>query len=324
MKASSGGTDADFPQDSPLVGATITVDHLVNVGTIIEVRNRVAELTTDSDGYFVTLTGQQSGLFRITTRGGSFRDYATGQTIVLDEADGLTALLYIDRFEDLTTGLVTPVTHLTHTLIDARTQARTRRRPRHVLRARDRARRSPLRRAALGADRPRRPHRGPDLADRRGPRRVSARGLVAPGPGHRPGRWRHGAAGQPVHAGPRSRPRPRGPTLRRQRRQRSHRQLRHPVRAVRAGAAGLSPDRRRGLHDQRLPHRLRRLRRHRAHRPGRRRHPPDQRQRRRRTQPDRPGGRRCAPLRPRDRRRLRIRSSSATPARRCSIRPRRA
>jgi hypothetical protein len=60
---------------------------------------------------------------------------------------------------------------------------------------------------------------------------------------------------------------------------------------------------RRGLHDQRLPHRLRRLRRHRAHRPGRRRHPPDQRQRRRRTQPDRPGGRRCAPLRPRDRRR---------------------
>jgi hypothetical protein len=125
MKASSGGTDADFPQDSPLVGATITVDHLVNVGTIIEVRNRVAELTTDSEGYFVTLTGQQSGLFRITTRGGSFRDYATGQTIVLDEADGLTALLDIDRFEDLTTGLVTPVTHLVHTLIDARTQAGT-------------------------------------------------------------------------------------------------------------------------------------------------------------------------------------------------------
>jgi hypothetical protein len=49
MKASSGGTDADFPQDSPLVGATITVDHLVNVATIIEVQNRVAELTTDSD-----------------------------------------------------------------------------------------------------------------------------------------------------------------------------------------------------------------------------------------------------------------------------------
>ncbi|MBP9172862.1 MAG: hypothetical protein KBG48_36215, partial [Kofleriaceae bacterium] len=112
-------------QDSPLVGATVTVDHLVNVGTTIEIRNRVAELTTDSDGYFVTLTGQQSGLFRITTRGGSFRDYATGQTIVLDEADGLTALLDIDRFEDLTTGLVTPVTHLVHTLIDARTQAGT-------------------------------------------------------------------------------------------------------------------------------------------------------------------------------------------------------
>ena len=109
--------------DGPLVGAAVAVDHLITVGETIEVRDRVAELTTDGDGYFMTLTGQQAGLFRITTRGGSFRDYATGEVVVLDDADGLTALVEIARFEDLTTGLITPVAHLNHTLVDARTRA---------------------------------------------------------------------------------------------------------------------------------------------------------------------------------------------------------
>jgi hypothetical protein len=83
-------------QDGPLVGATVTVDHLEYLGQTIAVRSRVAELTTDADGHFSTATGQQSGYFRITTRGGAFRDYASGDLIVLDEADGLTALLYTD------------------------------------------------------------------------------------------------------------------------------------------------------------------------------------------------------------------------------------
>jgi hypothetical protein len=111
---------------------------------------------------------------------------------------------------------------------------RRRRRPRHVLRPRHRAPRSPLRRAALGAHRARRRHPA-QTSPTAEVRAALPRGLVAPRPGHRRGRRRHGAAGQSVHAGPRSRPRPRGPTLRRQRRQRSRRQLRHPVRAVRAG-----------------------------------------------------------------------------------------
>lgn len=111
--------------DGPLVGAAVSINH-TNAGETreIQVRSHVADLVTDDRGAFETLTGTKSGFFIITTRGGSFRDYATGETVVLDEADGLTALLYIDTLEDLTTGLVTPFTHLTHKLIDARTQAR--------------------------------------------------------------------------------------------------------------------------------------------------------------------------------------------------------
>ncbi|MBP8806631.1 MAG: hypothetical protein KBI14_08410 [Kofleriaceae bacterium] len=110
--------------DGPLVGAAVSIDHTEYQGETIQVRSHVADLVTDDRGAFETLTGTKSGFFIITTRGGSFRDYATGETVVLDEADGLTALLYIDTLEDLTTGLVTPFTHLTHKLIDARTQAR--------------------------------------------------------------------------------------------------------------------------------------------------------------------------------------------------------
>jgi hypothetical protein len=132
--ADDGGPDAPIDQDGtvggrvllsldgPLVGATVTVDHLEYLGQTIAVRSRVAELTTDADGHFSTATGQLSGYFRITTRGGAFRDYASGDLVVLDDADGLTALLYTDPLEDLTTGLVSPVTHLAHALIDARTR----------------------------------------------------------------------------------------------------------------------------------------------------------------------------------------------------------
>jgi hypothetical protein len=133
--ADDGGPDAPIDQDGtvggrvllsldgPLVGARVTVDHLEYLGQTIAVRSRVAELTTDADGHFSTATGQRSGYFRITTRGGAFRDYASGDLVVLDDADGLTALLYTDPLEDLTTGLVGPVTHLAHALIDARTRS---------------------------------------------------------------------------------------------------------------------------------------------------------------------------------------------------------
>jgi hypothetical protein len=202
--------------DGPLVGAAVSIDHTEYQGETIQVRSHVADLVTDDRGAFETLTGTKSGFFIITTRGGSFRDYATGETVVLDEADGLTALLYIDTLEDLTTGLVTPFTHLTHKLIDARTQARldidlvTS----HAL-VNDHVDRH-LGELTWERAAPRRPRRAAAVAHRRGPRRLRPGRVVAPRARDRDRRRRDRAAGQPVHAGPRPRPRRRRPALRRQ------------------------------------------------------------------------------------------------------------
>ncbi|MEZ4399947.1 MAG: hypothetical protein R3B06_08000 [Kofleriaceae bacterium] len=111
--------------DGPLIGAQVSVDHLEYERATIQVRTHLADLTTDDAGHFETPTGLSSGFFRITTHGGRFTDYATGAQVVLDPADGLTALLYTDGLEDLTTGLVTPVTALAYQLIATRTAAGT-------------------------------------------------------------------------------------------------------------------------------------------------------------------------------------------------------
>ena len=109
--------------DAPLVGAQVSIDHLEYLAATPRIRGHVGDRTTDAAGHFEIPTGLNSGYFLITTRGGSFVDYATGQTVVLDPSDELTALLYTDLLEDLTTGLVTPITHLAHRLIVARTTA---------------------------------------------------------------------------------------------------------------------------------------------------------------------------------------------------------
>lgn len=109
--------------DAPLVGAQVSIDHLEYLAATPQIRGHVGDRTTDAAGHFEIPTGLNSGYFLITTRGGSFVDYATGQTVVLDPSDELTALLYTDLLEDLTTGLVTPITHLAHRLIVARTTA---------------------------------------------------------------------------------------------------------------------------------------------------------------------------------------------------------
>ena len=111
--------------DGPVVGAQVAVDHLEFTASTIVVRSHVADLITDDAGHFATPTEFKSGYFRVTTRGGRFTDYANGAQVVLDPTEGLTALLYTDELEDLTTGLVTPVTHLAHQLIAARTTAGT-------------------------------------------------------------------------------------------------------------------------------------------------------------------------------------------------------
>jgi hypothetical protein len=111
--------------DGPLVGADVSIDHLDFQGATPMVNVHVGDVTTDGTGYFHIGTGTKSGYFLITTRGGQFKDYATGQAIVLDATDELTAILYTDSLEDLTTGLVTPIAHLAHKLIVARTAAGT-------------------------------------------------------------------------------------------------------------------------------------------------------------------------------------------------------
>ncbi len=111
--------------DGPLVGADVSIDHLEFQGATPMVRSHIGDVTTDGTGYFHIGTGTKSGYFLITTRGGQFKDYATGQAIVLDATDELTAILYTDSLEDLTTGLVTPIAHLAHKLIVARTTAGT-------------------------------------------------------------------------------------------------------------------------------------------------------------------------------------------------------
>ena len=107
--------------DGPLVGADVSIDLLEFTAATVVVRSHLGDTTTDAEGHFEMLTGHASGYFLITTRGGQFRDYATGQTVALDPTDELSALLYTDLLEDLTTGLVTPITHLAHRLIVART-----------------------------------------------------------------------------------------------------------------------------------------------------------------------------------------------------------
>ena len=78
--------------DGPLVGADVSVDQLEYTAATVVVREHIGDTLTDADGHFEMLTGTASGYFLITTRGGQFRDYATGQAVVLDPADELTAL----------------------------------------------------------------------------------------------------------------------------------------------------------------------------------------------------------------------------------------
>ncbi len=109
--------------DGPLVGAQVSIDHLEYLGDRIEVRNHLGDLTTDAAGHFEIPTNLSSGYFLIKTRGGQFRDFLSDQTITLDPADEFSALLYTDLGEKLTTGLVTPISHLALRLIETRTEA---------------------------------------------------------------------------------------------------------------------------------------------------------------------------------------------------------
>lgn len=92
-------------------GAHVVVDQLdAHTG---EVYQRVGEDTTDADGRFVIPeTREASGLFRLVSRGGAFKDLATGATIQLDEDDELQSLLWFPVVDQRTDALVSPIGHV--------------------------------------------------------------------------------------------------------------------------------------------------------------------------------------------------------------------
>jgi hypothetical protein len=99
-------------------GARIWIDHLdPHTG---EVRLHLGETVTDETGGFAIETGTESGIFRITARGGTFVDLATGATIQLDRTDELVSLVSYSLLDLREDALVSPIGHL----VEARTMAR--------------------------------------------------------------------------------------------------------------------------------------------------------------------------------------------------------
>lgn len=85
-----------------------------------EVYRRVGDTMTDASGRFGLPTRHANGLLRITVRGGSFEDLASGATIQLDPTDELTSLVWFELTEELEDALVSPIGHL----IDARARVK--------------------------------------------------------------------------------------------------------------------------------------------------------------------------------------------------------
>src|SRR5262249_35830245 len=74
-----------------------------------EVRYPVGEAITDATGHFVMETGTQNGIFRITARGGTYDDLATGATIQLDDTDEIVSLITYDILDLREDALVSPI-----------------------------------------------------------------------------------------------------------------------------------------------------------------------------------------------------------------------
>jgi hypothetical protein len=99
-------------------GARISADQLdLKTG---EVRFHVGEAVTDATGHFAIATGTENGIFRITARGGTYEDLATGATIDLDDTDEIASLIWYDLLDLREDALVSPIGHL----VEARTMER--------------------------------------------------------------------------------------------------------------------------------------------------------------------------------------------------------
>jgi hypothetical protein len=85
-----------------------------------EIRFHIGETVTDESGRFVLETGTENGIFRITARGGTYRDLATGATIQLDDIDEISSLISYQILALREDALVSPIGHLS----EARTMER--------------------------------------------------------------------------------------------------------------------------------------------------------------------------------------------------------
>jgi hypothetical protein len=100
-------------------GARIWVDQLDGYG---EVHRHVGEVVTDEAGRFAIETESGRGIFRISARGGAYRDLATGATVQLDESDEIVSLTGYEVLALRGPFLVSPISHM----IAARTMERLR------------------------------------------------------------------------------------------------------------------------------------------------------------------------------------------------------
>jgi hypothetical protein len=91
-------------------GAQVSADQLdAQTG---EIRFHIGETVTDESGRYVLETGTENGIFRITARGGTYRDLATGATIQLDDIDEISSLISYQILALREDALVSPIGHL--------------------------------------------------------------------------------------------------------------------------------------------------------------------------------------------------------------------
>jgi hypothetical protein len=96
--------------------ATVYVEQLHLDDGRAEVRILIGTTITDEQGFFEGVpTGENAGLYRLSTSGGTFRDVVSGEVIELDSSTGMRALYRLKHFEEREDLLVTPV----HSLIEA-------------------------------------------------------------------------------------------------------------------------------------------------------------------------------------------------------------
>ena len=110
VSAYTGSLGGQVIVSGPLRSAAIAVDQLdLHTGEIVR---RVGATTSDQTGRFTVDTGLANGLLRVTARGGSFVDAATGAEIRLDPTDEISSLVWFELVEVREDVLVSPVGHL--------------------------------------------------------------------------------------------------------------------------------------------------------------------------------------------------------------------